>query len=69
MRQHGAIHLSFNLIFYAGFIINMHTNMFPSEPEIFNIIFGNTTMLLLSGLLAVGSLIWLNTNKLKNSKQ
>ncbi len=64
-----AIHLSFNFVFYAGFIVDPITNIFPREPEAFNIIFGNLIMLLLSGLLAVASLIWLNTNKLINSKK
>ena len=58
-----AIHLSFNLVFFAGFFVNMSTGDFASEPERFNIVFGSIIMLLLTGSLATISLIWLNINK------
>lgn len=60
-----AIHLSFNMIFFPGFFINQSTEKFAGEPERFNIVFGNLTMVLITGILAVTSLIWLNINKLK----
>ena len=60
-----AIHLSFNIVFFSGFFINVKTGKFPSEPEVFNIVFGNLTMLALTGLLALTSIIWLNIDKLK----
>jgi hypothetical protein len=58
-----AIHLSFNLIFFSGFYINNSTGRFASEPERFNIVFGNLTMVLISGVMAIASLLWLNLNK------
>lgn len=58
-----AIHLSFNMIFFSGFFINQSTEKFAGEPERFNIVFGNFTMLLITGLLAALSLIWLNINR------
>ncbi len=60
-----AIHLSFNLIFFAGHFINKSTKAFASEPERFNIVFGNIPMLIFTGLLAFVSLIWLNINSKK----
>ena len=57
-----AIHLSFNLVFFAGFFVNRSTGDFASEPERFNIVFGNLPMLLLTGFLALISVIWLNMN-------
>lgn len=64
-----AIHLSFNMIFFSGFYINNSTDKFASEPERFNIVFGNMTMVLITGLIAIISLIWLNMNKLNNKGQ
>lgn len=64
-----AIHLSFNMIFFSGFYINNSTDKFASEPERFNIVFGNLTMVLITGLLATISIIWMNMNRLKNNKQ
>jgi hypothetical protein len=61
-----AIHLSFNIIFFSGFYINNATFKLASEPERFNIVFGNLPMVLITGFLALTSLIWLNTNELKN---
>lgn len=60
-----AIHLSFNMIFFSGFFINIDNHSFPSEPEVFNIVFGNLTMLTVIGLLALLSIIWLNMDRLK----
>lgn len=57
-----AIHLSFNLVFFAGFFVNRSTGEFASEPERFNIVFGNIPMLLLTGFLALLSVVWLNVN-------
>ncbi len=59
-----AIHLSFNIIFFSGFYINNATEKFASEPERFNIVFGNLTMVLITGFFALTSLIWLNRNGL-----
>ena len=64
-----AIHLSFNMIFFSGFYINNSTEKFASEPERFNIVFGNLTMVMITGLLAIISIIWLNMNKLNNKGQ
>lgn len=64
-----AIHLSFNMIFFSGYYINNTTNKFASEPERFNIVFGNLTMVLITGLLALSSLIWLNINRLRIKEQ
>ena len=64
-----AIHLSFNMIFFSGFYINNSTDKFASEPERFNIVFGNMTMVLITGLLATISMIWLNMNRLNNKKR
>ena len=55
-----AIHLSFNLVFFAGFFVNISNGDIASEPERFNIVFGNIVMLLLTGSLALLSLVWLN---------
>jgi hypothetical protein len=60
-----AIHLSFNMIFFSGFFINQLTEKFAGEPERFNIVFGNLTMVLITGILALTFLIWLNINRLK----
>lgn len=60
-----AIHLSFNMIFFSGFFINSTTGKLASEAERFNIVFGNLTMVLITGLLAISSLIWLNIDGLK----
>ncbi len=60
-----AIHLSFNMVFFSGLFIHAETGKFPSEPEVFNIVFGNLTMLVLSGLFALASIIWLNMDNLK----
>jgi hypothetical protein len=58
-----AIHLSFNIIFFSGFYINDANGNFASEPERFNIVFGNFPMVIITGILAVISLIWLNKSK------
>lgn len=63
-----AIHLSFNMVFFSGLFINGKTGKFPGEPEVFNIVFGNLTMLILTGLLASISIIWLNIDKLEKEK-
>ncbi|NCB06529.1 MAG: CPBP family intramembrane metalloprotease [Bacteroidia bacterium] len=63
-----AIHLSFNMVFFSGLFINGKTGKFPNEPEVFNIVFGNLPMLILTGLLASISIIWLNIDKLKKEK-
>ena len=60
-----AIHLSFNMVFFSGLFINVKTGKFPSEPEVFNIVFGNLTMLAVTGLLALISIIGLNFDQLK----
>lgn len=62
-----AIHLSFNMIFFSGFFINQTSEKFAGEPERFNIVFGNMTMVLITGILAITSLIWLNINRLKTN--
>lgn len=64
-----AIHLSFNMVFFSGFYINNTTEKFASEPERFNIVFDNLTMVVLTGLLALVSLIWLNINELKTKNK
>ncbi len=63
-----ALHLSFNMIFFSGFFVNIESQKFPSEPEVFNIIFGNTTMLILTGLLALISMTWMNIDRFKMKK-
>lgn len=63
-----AIHLSFNLVFFQGFFIHRETDHFATVPERFNIVFGNLPMLLITGLLAVISLIWLNYRRFKINK-
>lgn len=63
-----AIHLSFNMVFFSGLFINTGNGEFPDEPEVFNIVFGNQTMFILSGLLAFASMIWLNMDKIKKEK-
>ena len=60
-----AIHLSFNLVFFSGLFITVKTGKFPGEPEVFNIVFGNLTMLAVTGLLALISIIGLNFDQLK----
>jgi hypothetical protein len=55
-----AIHLSFNLIFFPGFFVHLETTGFAGEAERFNIVFGNLTMALATGILAIGAMIWLN---------
>jgi hypothetical protein len=60
-----AIHLSFNMIFFSGFYINNTTEKFASEPDRFNIVFGNLSMVLITGLIAASSLIWLNIKWLR----
>ena len=62
-----AIHLSFNLIFFSGFYINTTTQEFAGEPERFNIVFGNITMVIITGFLAILSMIWLNLNRFKTA--
>lgn len=63
-----AIHLSFNMVFFSGLFINTKTGKFPGEPEVFNIVFGNPIMLVLTGLLALTSIIWLNIDQLEKIK-
>jgi hypothetical protein len=63
-----AIHLSFNMVFFSGLFINAKTGKSPSESEVFNIVFGNLTMLALTGLLALTSILWLNIDTLKKKK-
>lgn len=63
-----AIHLSFNMIFFSGFYIHNATRQFASEPERFNIVFGNYTMVVVTAFLALLSLIWLNTSIAFSSK-
>ena len=63
-----AIHLSFNMVFFSGLFINTGNGEFQDEPEVFNIVFGNQTMFILTGLLAFASLIWLNMDKNKKEK-
>lgn len=60
-----AIHLSFNLVFLSGFFVNTSNNSLACESEKFNIVFGNSKMLIMTGLLALFSLIWSN-NVLRN---
>jgi hypothetical protein len=64
-----AIHLSFNLVFFSGFYINIVTQRFPSEPEVFNIVFGNQIMLIATGFLAFISIFWLNISRLIINKR
>lgn len=64
-----AIHLSFNMIFFSGFFIKKGTDYIASEPERFNIVFGNLPMLILTGLLAILSLLWLNLKIKDNNGQ
>lgn len=61
-----AIHLSFNFIFFAGLYVDVASGTFASEPDKFNIVFGNWLMLGLTGTLAFASLLWLNVDRLKN---
>lgn len=60
-----AIHLSFNIVFFSGFYINNTTEKLASEPERFNIIFGNLPMVLITGFLAFASLTWLNMKRIE----
>ena len=60
-----AIHLSFNLIFFPGFFISQSMREFANEPERFNIVFGNMTMVLITGLLATICLVWMNKGRFK----
>lgn len=55
-----ALHLSFNLVFFSGFFINNSSNKMPTEPETFNIVFGNWLMLLITGSVAIAMIIWMN---------
>lgn len=63
-----AIHLSFNMVFFSGLFVNIKTGEFPREPEVFNIVFGNLTMLVFTGILALASIAWLNIDRLKMTK-
>ena len=54
-----ALHLSFNLVFLPGFFINKSTGEIANEPQRFNIVFGNYPMLILTGILAVASLVYM----------
>ncbi len=63
-----AIRLSFNMVFFSGLFINTGNGEFQDEPEVFNIVFGNRTMFILTGLLALTSMIWLNMDKNKKEK-
>lgn len=63
-----AIHLSFNMVFFSGLFVNIKTGEFPREPEVFNIVFGNRTMLVFTGILALASIVWLNIDRLKMTK-
>lgn len=58
-----AIHLSFNLVFFSGYFINKSTGYIAVEPERFNIVFGNLVMMMITGFIALASLMWLNMNK------
>lgn len=64
-----ALHLSFNLIFFPGFFIKGETQYFASEPERFNIVFGNITMVIITGVLALILVAWLNSGSIINFKQ
>jgi len=59
-----ALHLSFNLVFFSGFFVKVTTNKMASEPEKFNIVFGNWLMLALTGTVAIMFIIWLNKDKI-----
>jgi hypothetical protein len=54
-----AVHLSFNLIFFPGFYISPNAE-FISEPEKFNLVFGNWPMFILTLIFALLSVFWLN---------
>lgn len=58
-----ALHLSFNLIFFPGFFIDMDTKTLAGEPERFNIVFGNWAMVLAIGIAAIAALVWLNAGR------
>lgn len=58
-----AVHLSFNLIFYASAIVEPNTKIFASETERFNIVFGNYIFFFLAGIFAGASLIIAARNK------
>ena len=62
-----AIHLSFNLVFLSGFFVNLSNNSIACEPEKFNAVFGNSKMVIITGLLVLISLIW--SNKVLRSRQ
>jgi len=64
-----AIHLSFNIIFFTGYYMNTSTGKLASEPERFNIVFGNLTMVLITGFLAAISLIWMNMNRFNEERE
>jgi hypothetical protein len=64
-----AVHLSFNLIFFAGFYVHNVNQSFASEPEKFNIVFGNPLMVFFCGSLALLSLLWLNSRNFRINKQ
>ncbi len=61
-----AIHLSFNLIFFAGLYVDVTSGTFAAEPEKFNIVFGNWLMLGLTGTLAFISVLSLNSDRISN---
>lgn len=50
------IHPSFNMNFFPGFWINNTAEKFTCEPERFNIVFENSKMVVITGLLATISL-------------
>ncbi|KQC14342.1 MAG: hypothetical protein APR63_05755 [Desulfuromonas sp. SDB] len=54
-----ALHLSFNFVFLPGFFINKSTGEIANEPQRFNIVFGNYPMLILTGILAIASLVYM----------
>jgi hypothetical protein len=56
------------MIFFSGFYINNATGEFASEPERFNIVFGNLPMVIGTGLLALISLAWLNSNRIRKGQ-
>lgn len=55
-----AIHLAVNLVFFPGYYIHHTTHTMAAEPDKFNLVFGNHTMMILTGIFAVVSLIWMN---------
>lgn len=63
-----AVHLSFNLIFFAGLYVHDINQTFATEPEKFNLVFGNPFMVIVCGTLALVSLLWLNSGFIKQQK-